>query len=299
MATWWAMAPQDSAASRFELAPRSGPEARHWLTGLLEGWGLPGLVDDAALCAAELATNALLHARTPFVMYVRRTDAGIHLAVLDDRPAELPVPVPRTGSAADITGMATTGRGLLIVGSLSTRWGVNTSEHAKTVWAELEGTTTDPTAPIVVIGHHRGPEPDAVKIEFLALPVRAVVASGVHVDELIREAQLGGGDIGADDLATLERLLDDSAGPRLAGRHAALAAAAEGELRIDLTLEASPGALAAVGRLGILLARLSARFAGGAAVPAEGVAELRAWLDVEGLRQRRGESPRQCPLPVR
>ena len=80
-----------------------------------------------ALVVSELASNAVLHARTPFVVRVRSASSGVHIAVFD-RDGNQPA---RKDSEAE----AVTGRGLAIVESLAREWGVQHEGNGKWVWA--------------------------------------------------------------------------------------------------------------------------------------------------------------------
>jgi len=276
----------------------SSGDARRFVTELLLDWGRAHLVDDTALCVSELAANAVLHSRSPFTLAVRRTGDGVRVDVLDPCPDQLPVPVPTSGSAADLTGRSTTGRGLQIVAALSTRWGVSTAEGAKSVWVELsDGAHPDPNDAVIVIGHHRTVAPGQ-SLSFPGLPVRAAVASGIQVDEVVRELQLallGPGP--AEEPTRLFELLERSAPVRLAGRYAALQAAAECHTRFDLELAVSDAALSAVGSLNQLLRGWPGR-SSASSPDRDGVDRLRAWLVEETVRQQAGHPPRRCPLPA-
>ena len=77
----------------------------------------------------ELATNALRHAYSPFTVVVSMQEDAIRITVRDASP--LP-PALR-----DAPQVATSGRGLAIVASLSTRWAAEPYRRGKVVWAEL------------------------------------------------------------------------------------------------------------------------------------------------------------------
>ena len=85
-------------------------------------------IDSAVLLASELATNAVLHARTPFHVLVTRPDeADVTVAVRDLGPL-LPTLRP-------MVDLQTTGRGLRLVDTLATAWGVEaTDDGGKSVW---------------------------------------------------------------------------------------------------------------------------------------------------------------------
>ena len=82
---------------------------------------------------SELATNAVLHARTPFTISVQVDYAHVLVAVADASPAR-----PRLPRRGDGAGM--TGRGLRIVAQLSVEWGVDVRADGKTTWCKLAAT---------------------------------------------------------------------------------------------------------------------------------------------------------------
>jgi signal transduction histidine kinase len=85
----------------------------------LTAWGLDDLEYVASQALTELATNAVLHARTDFDVTVERT-AGVVRVCVEDRSPRLPV---QRSYAVD----AATGRGLRLVNRLP----------GKRVWFEL------------------------------------------------------------------------------------------------------------------------------------------------------------------
>lgn len=87
------------------------------------------LRDRAVLITSELATNAVLHAQTAFVVEAILGPAEIRVAVTDDGGG---VPVPRRPDGSE-----TSGRGLLIATSLSDHWGIEARGGSTTVWFVL------------------------------------------------------------------------------------------------------------------------------------------------------------------
>jgi anti-sigma regulatory factor (Ser/Thr protein kinase) len=81
------------------------------------------------LLVSELASNAVLHARSPFEVAVTNTPDVVRVAVRDESAAMPEVQSP------DQT--ATTGRGLRIVERLARAWGVDRLNPGKAVWFEL------------------------------------------------------------------------------------------------------------------------------------------------------------------
>lgn len=118
---------------RTELAadPRSVREARRAVRDVLRAWGLEHLEPSAVLLTSELATNAVLHARSALAVEVERRDDSVRIAVTD---ASSVGPLVRNHGL-----QAGTGRGLGLVRTLSTSWGCDPAPapYAKTVWFEL------------------------------------------------------------------------------------------------------------------------------------------------------------------
>lgn len=79
---------------------------------------------------SELATNATLHAATPFTLALTLLDGRLRIAVSDGSRAR-----PRISRLASPD--ATTGRGMGMVAALSAAWGVEADENGKTTWCEL------------------------------------------------------------------------------------------------------------------------------------------------------------------
>lgn len=114
------------------------PAARHFVADLLIERGLNGAAVAAASLVSELATNCVIHARTPFtVQVVERRDA-VRVSVTDSSPVQARVRRHSLDS--------TTGRGLRLVASLATAWGAEGNRNGKTVWFEVSTQTTDAAA---------------------------------------------------------------------------------------------------------------------------------------------------------
>jgi anti-sigma regulatory factor (Ser/Thr protein kinase) len=272
--------------------PALAGAARRYVVQALREWGLDELADDAALSTTELVTNAILHSRGDFTVAVRRTSLGARVDVQDDRPDRLPVVVPDSLDPLD-TGI--TGRGLILVAGVARRWGYFTTDIAKTVWFELSPERLDePTAAIVELAE-RESTPDAFAVRLVDLPVRAAIASGVQVDELVREVQLDPARLTPADRELLHDLLDRSAGPRLIGRQAAFKAAADGSGRYTLRIAATPGEAAAVAELGPFLAQLATQGELDATAVGADVLAMREWVSSELAAQAAGAEPTPYP----
>ena len=119
--------------SEFVAEAASAAAAREFISGHLLHHGLSYLVDDVRLVVSELATNALVHARTPFTVTLAEGHRSVLLTVRDGSP-ESPVRV-----AASV--LDTGGRGVSIVSRVSSHWGVTAAvdiRHAKSVWASFD-----------------------------------------------------------------------------------------------------------------------------------------------------------------
>lgn len=81
------------------------------------------------LMASEVATNAVKHAHTDFHVELRKRRDELLLTVSDEDPYRAPGPSPVATEP-----LAIHGRGLLILDQLSNDWGVEPTEHGKTVW---------------------------------------------------------------------------------------------------------------------------------------------------------------------
>jgi hypothetical protein len=118
---------------RFDDGTRDLPGVRAFVRGTLGGWGRHAVSTDAALVATELATNAIVHARTPFHVSLAPTPVGggVRVAVHDASP------VAPAWRAVDVG--STSGRGMQLLDAMASAWGVDHHAGAKTVWAELAG----------------------------------------------------------------------------------------------------------------------------------------------------------------
>jgi hypothetical protein len=279
--------------------PASSCRARQFVSGLVEEWGLGSIIEEATLCATELATNAILHSNGRFVVTVRTIGAGIRIEVMDASPHQIPWATPRTGTASDLTAMGQSGRGLQIVSALATRWGVFTTAEAKTIWVELDvGHRGAPSEPILVLDRTDTQSVGAIRLRYLRMPTRAAVGSGIQVEDVIRGIQLER-DVSQQPDETIGRLfelLDRTASIRLAGRHAALRASARQRARFDLALRAEVDALVALGELSRFLRDVGDLLSVPVSPAADAVLEFREWLNEETARQQAGERPTPCPL---
>ena len=111
--------------------PRHVADAREFVSLRLRAHGLEGHVDVVRLVVSELATNAVVHAAGPFTVSLERQNGSLTLRVTDTSLQPLRGPIFSTSQSPS-------GRGLHIVASLSSGWGVNPERHGKTVWANFD-----------------------------------------------------------------------------------------------------------------------------------------------------------------
>lgn len=88
---------------------------------------------DATLLASEVVTNALTHGRSEARVVVTPVEHGVLVEVSDDNSRH-PASARHDVDALD-------GRGLDILGRLSSRWGVRDEAVGKTVWFEVQAQT--------------------------------------------------------------------------------------------------------------------------------------------------------------
>jgi anti-sigma regulatory factor (Ser/Thr protein kinase) len=114
--------------------PVSASRSRSFVRDHLGEHGLSHLSDDVELVVSELATNAAIHAHTPFTVSLHAFEATVLLEV-EDACRDEPLLV-----AADVLDCA--GRGVAIVDLLSRDWGVSARAGGrKSVWAEFAVTS--------------------------------------------------------------------------------------------------------------------------------------------------------------
>jgi anti-sigma regulatory factor (Ser/Thr protein kinase) len=121
----------DEARARFGAGPEAPFAARRFLAGLLRRRPYGDRVDAhaAQLVLSELATNAVMHAGTPFSVAVRCDGSTIRISV-QDRSSRQPI-------MRDEKPGALSGRGLRLISMVARAWGVEYRPAGKTVWAEL------------------------------------------------------------------------------------------------------------------------------------------------------------------
>jgi anti-sigma regulatory factor (Ser/Thr protein kinase) len=114
-------------AESFTPSPSEVRAARHFAQAAAEEWGCCS--SDLSLVVSELATNACIHAHSPFTVSLHRNGSRVLVEVTDEDPEPAVVGPPAHGSS---------GRGMQIVAALSSEWGVACRQRGKSVWAVLD-----------------------------------------------------------------------------------------------------------------------------------------------------------------
>lgn len=115
-----------------ELEPVLGAarRTRELITEVWLRWECPDLAGDACIVATEMVNNVVAHARTPMRVLLARDGATVSVAVRDDSPD-----LPRF--VGPVAPTAYGGRGLLLIDSVASRWGLLPLPTGKVVWAVL------------------------------------------------------------------------------------------------------------------------------------------------------------------
>lgn len=113
--------------------PESAAAARRLVRTALAAWSLEEHIDDAMVVITELVSNAVDHGRLASIRVVvtRPAEHWVRLGVVDRSRA---IPMMRIDSNGD----QIRGRGLVLVDSLTERWGTDLHQWGKQVWGELK-----------------------------------------------------------------------------------------------------------------------------------------------------------------
>jgi two-component sensor histidine kinase len=122
-----------AGSQRLIMPPASGAlaELRRWARSWMEQHPTQGVdPDNVVLSMTELVTNSIKHGAGP--VHVELTgDTDNLLLIVSDCSEKMP-------RRQDLTTEAETGRGILILESLATRWGVQPEPTGgKSVWCEF------------------------------------------------------------------------------------------------------------------------------------------------------------------
>lgn len=117
---------------RLPATPASVFLARRFVAQLLETWDIGGdHIETVTLVVSELATNAARDSEDAIVVGLSCTEELIRVEI-SDTSHRMPVPVTTMDEEA------TSGRGLVLVEAMASRWGVESEGLSKQVWAEFD-----------------------------------------------------------------------------------------------------------------------------------------------------------------
>jgi hypothetical protein len=111
--------------------PAAAAKARNQVRAAIYAWDVPVDTSAAILLTSELVTNAISHEAGETVMLVITCTGGQLRVDVHDTSCSVPVPV-------DAPADAETGRGLMLVDSLSADWGFYPTPGGKAVYFTLE-----------------------------------------------------------------------------------------------------------------------------------------------------------------
>ena len=125
----------DRLQARLSPRPDRVRDARDLAKQACRVWRLQHLLDDTSLIVSELASNAIEHARTDFVVTLSRNATRLHVAVQDGVP-EFPRP-HRPAPVSPPVALRPRGRGLFLVHTIAAAWGAMPARGGKVVWATV------------------------------------------------------------------------------------------------------------------------------------------------------------------
>jgi len=120
--------------------PAAAAQARGEVRAAIRGWDVPVEEDIAVLLTSELVTNAIRHEAGGTVPLVIACCGGELRVDVYDTSGSLPVVV-------DAAAGAETGRGLMLVATLSADWGFYRTPAGKAVYFTLAAQTERPERP--------------------------------------------------------------------------------------------------------------------------------------------------------
>lgn len=120
------------ALSCDDSAPR---RARAWVAELMHSDGRwdDDVLHDVVLCASELVTSALIARSSTMTLRLFIDDQVVRLSLVDDGE----MPDDRDDAALRVQWM-----GFRLVAAVADRWGIDTTETGRALWAELRAPAT-------------------------------------------------------------------------------------------------------------------------------------------------------------
>ncbi|HEX5542775.1 MAG TPA: SpoIIE family protein phosphatase [Micromonospora sp.] len=140
--------------ARLPADRRTPSAARAIVRAVLAEADLEELLNEALLLTTELATNAVMHARTELDVEVVADPGGLFVLVTDFAPGPLEnLTISPVTRQTDIGQVSERGRGLLLVDHFATRWGTTRLPGGKGVWFRIDRKEAESV-------HDPAPEPD-------------------------------------------------------------------------------------------------------------------------------------------
>jgi len=190
---------------RMVAQPASVPAVRRFVDDALTTWGRTELIDDVQLSATELATNATLHGQgTFFDVELRASADAVRVAVVDTGT----LPAQSIALRADLDDShiddldldfeTMTGRGLFIVSSLASRWGIDDVPGGTRVWADFGTNGCQPGRHPVLSTTATSPATSPARVDgaatrvirLLACPPQTLLAHDDNLADIARELSL-------------------------------------------------------------------------------------------------------------
>jgi anti-sigma regulatory factor (Ser/Thr protein kinase) len=129
------------SAIQLERSVSAPRDARSWTADHLTKWGLVHLEESAVLLMDELATNAVLHAKSRPVLSLAVSDGFLEGGCSDQVFGTTGVELIEIAhdEVSEVGGVARDGggRGLLLVDALADEWGQSATKDGKHVWFRL------------------------------------------------------------------------------------------------------------------------------------------------------------------
>jgi DNA-binding NarL/FixJ family response regulator len=120
----------EAASMTFPPEARSASDARRFSRETLARWGSPESAAEAVvLLVSELVTNAIIHAKTTVDVVLHLLPDHLRVEVVDRAPEYI-----RRRDAADED---QSGRGMALIDTLTTGWGIDERPDGKAVWFEV------------------------------------------------------------------------------------------------------------------------------------------------------------------
>jgi anti-sigma regulatory factor (Ser/Thr protein kinase) len=119
--------------------PGAARTARRFVEESLRAWQLDDNDHLAELLTDELVSNVVRHVGSPMQVRASRAGASIRIEVDD---ASTDPPIRRTPEELDEHG-----RGILLVETIASEWGVDIHDGGKTIWFEIPARVSDPPPP--------------------------------------------------------------------------------------------------------------------------------------------------------